>query len=74
MATTATINITSDITDSVPFSINASMTMYQAGTTLDLEETTGLAQRTFSGNTTQVVLLDVSTFGAITAGAGGHKV
>ena len=48
MATTAAINITSDITDSVPFSINASMTMYQAGTTIDLEETTGLAQRTFS--------------------------
>ena len=56
MATTASISITSDITDSVPFSVNAEMTMYQAGTTLDLEETTGLAQRTFSGNTTQVVL------------------
>ena len=75
MATTAAISITSDITDSIPFSINANMTMYQAGTTLDLEETTGLAQRTFSGNTTQVVLLDVSTFGAITAGgAVAHKV
>ena len=75
MATTASISITSDITDSVPFSVNAEMTMYQAGTTLDLEETTGLAQRTFSGNTTQVVLLDVSTFGAITAGgAVAHKV
>ena len=73
MATTASINITSDITDSVPFSINASMTMYQAGTTLDLEETTGLAQRTFSGNTTQVVLVDVSAT-AVTAAAGGHKV
>ena len=57
MATTASISITSDITESVPFSVNASMTMYQAGTTLDLEETTGLAQRTFSGNTTQVVLV-----------------
>ena len=75
MATTASISISSDITDSIPFSVNASMTMYQAGTTLDLEETTGLAQRTFSGNTTQVVLLDVSTFGAITAGgAVAHKV
>ena len=73
MATTAAINITSDITDSVPFSINADMTMYQAGTTLDLEETTGLAQRTFSGNTTQVVLIDVSAT-AVTAAAGGHKV
>ena len=31
------------------------MTMHQAGTTLDLEETTGLAQRTFSGSLTQVV-------------------
>jgi len=47
--------------------------MYQAGTTLDLEETTGLAQRTFSGNTTQVVLVDVSAT-AVTAAAGGHKV
>tara|TARA_R100001463_G_scaffold82281_1_gene136889 strand:+ start:1112 stop:1543 length:432 start_codon:yes stop_codon:yes gene_type:complete len=75
MATTAEINITSDITDSISFSINESMDMHQAGTTLDLEETTGLAQRTFSGNTTQVVLLDVSTFGAITAGgAVAHKV
>ena len=75
MATTASINITSDITDSISFSISESMTMHQAGTTLDLEETTGLAQRTFSGNTTQVVLLDVSTFGALTAGgAVAHKV
>tara|TARA_R100000655_G_scaffold4348_1_gene13952 strand:+ start:1133 stop:1564 length:432 start_codon:yes stop_codon:yes gene_type:complete len=75
MATTAAISITSDITENIPFSVNASMTMTQAGTTLDLEETTGLAQRTFSGNTTQVVLLDVSTFGAITAGgAVAHKV
>ena len=68
MATTATISITSDITDSIPFSVNAEMTMYQAGTTLDLEETTGLAQRTFSGNTTQVVLVDVSAT-AVTAAA-----
>ena len=75
MATTASINITSDITDSISFSISESMTMHQAGTTLDLEETTGLAQRTCSGNTTQVVLLDVSTFGALTAGgAVAHKV
>ena len=75
MATTASIAITSDITDSISFSINEDMTMTQADGTLDLEETTGLAQRTFSGNTTQVVLLDVSTFGAITAGgAVAHKV
>ena len=75
MATTAEINITSDITDSISFSINESMTMTQADGTLDLEETKGLAQRTFSGNTTQVVLLDVSTFGAITTGgAVAHKV
>ena len=75
MATIAAINITSDITDSIPFSVNASMTMYQAGTTLGLEETTGLAQRTFSGNTTQVVLLDVSALSQITAGgAVAHKV
>ena len=60
---------------SIPFSINANMIMYQAGTTLDLEETTGLAQRTFSGNTTQTVLLDVSELPAITAGgAVAHKV
>ena len=75
MATEASINITSDITDSINFSISESMTMTKADGTLDLEETTGLAQRTFSGNTTQVVLLDVSTFGAITAGgAVAHKV
>ena len=74
MATTAAISITSDITDSISFSVSESMTMTQADGTLDLEETTGLAQRTFSGNTTQVVLLDVSAIGALTAGAGGHKV
>ena len=74
MATNATINITSDITDSISFSISAEMRMYKADTSIDLEETTGL-QRTFSGSTTQVVLLDVSTFGAITAGgAVAHKV
>ena len=74
MATTAAISITSDITDSVPFSVNAEMTMYQAGTTLDLEETTGLAQRTFSGNTTQVVLVDVSATAVTAGGAVAHKV
>jgi len=75
MATTASIAITSDITDCINFGIQADMTMTQADLTSDLEETTGLAQRTFSGATTQVVLLDVSTFGAITAGgAVAHKV
>ena len=75
MATTATINITSDITDSISFSINETMTMHKADSTIDLEETTGLAQRTFSGNTTQVVLLDVSAIGGLTAGgAVAHKV
>ena len=74
MATTAAISISSDITESVPFSVNASMTMYQAGTTLDLEETTGLAQRTFSGNTTQVVLIDVSATAVTAGGAVAHKV
>ena len=72
MATTATINITSDITDSISFSISETMTMYQADNNLDLEETTGLAQRTFSGNTTQVVLIDVSAE-SITA-SGANKV
>ena len=75
MATTATINITSDVTDSISFSINETMTMTQADLTSDLEETTGLAQRTFSGSLTQVVLLDVSTLPAITTGgAVAHKV
>ena len=72
MATEATINITSDITDSISFSISESMTMTQANSNLDLEETTGLAQRTFSGNTTQVVLIDVSAE-SITA-SGANKV
>ena len=75
MATEATINITSDITDSISFSINESMTMTQANGNLDLEETTGLAQRTFSGNTTQVVLIDVDQVGGLTAGGEvAHKV
>ena len=71
MATTATINITSDITDSISFSISETMTMTKADGTIDLE-TTGLAQRTFSGNTTQVVLIDVSAE-SITA-SGANKV
>ena len=74
MATEATINITSDITDSIGFSINETMTMYQADGTLDLEETTGLAQRTFSGNTTQVTLIDVSATPVTAGGAVAHKV
>ena len=75
MATEATINITSDITDSISFSISQSMTMTQANGNLDLEETTGLAQRTFSGNTTQVVLIDVDQVGGLTAGGEvAHKV
>jgi hypothetical protein len=75
MATEATINITSDITDSISFSISESMTMTQANGNLDLEETTGLAQRTFSGNTTQVVLIDVDQVGGLTAGGEvAHKV
>ena len=75
MATEAEINITSTITDSISFSISERMTMTQADGTLDLEETTGLAQRTFSGNTTQVTLIDVSAIGGLTAGgAVAHKV
>lgn len=74
MATTAAISITSDITESLSTSISATMTMYQADTTLDLEETTGLAQRTFSGNTTQVTLIDVSATAVTAGGAVAHKV
>ena len=74
MATTATINITSDITDSISFSISETMTMTKADGTIDLEETTGLAQRTFSGNTTQVVLIDVSATPVTAGGAVAHKV
>ena len=74
MATTASIAITSDITDSISFSINEDMTMTQADLTSDLEETTGLAQRTFSGNTTQVTLVDVSATAVTAGGAVAHKV
>jgi hypothetical protein len=74
MATTASINITSDITESLTTSVSASMTMYKADTTIDLEETTGLAQRTFSGNTTQVTLIDVSATAVTAGGAVAHKV
>tara|TARA_R100001163_G_scaffold64860_1_gene60193 strand:+ start:1070 stop:1492 length:423 start_codon:yes stop_codon:yes gene_type:complete len=69
MATEATINITSDITDSITFSIEEKMTMTKADGNIDLEETTGLAQRTFSGNTTQVVLIDVSAESVTASGA-----
>ena len=74
MATTASINITSDITESLTTSVSAEMTMYKADTSIDLEETTGLAQRTFSGNTTQVTLIDVSATPVTAGGAVAHKV
>ena len=74
MATEATINITSTVTDSISFSITEKMTMSQAGTELDLEETTGLAQRTFSGSLTQVTLIDVSATPVTAGGAVAHKV
>tara|TARA_R100000234_G_scaffold22610_1_gene12734 strand:- start:575 stop:997 length:423 start_codon:yes stop_codon:yes gene_type:complete len=69
--TTATITINSDI-PSYGFNLNTQMTMNQAGTNIGLEETTGLASRTFAGNTTQVVLVDVSAE-SITA-SGANKV
>jgi len=74
MATTASINITSDITESLTTSVSAEMTMYKADTTIDLEETTGLAQRTFSGTPSQVVLIDVSATAVTAGGAVAHKV
>tara|TARA_R100000655_G_C2881258_1_gene175326 strand:- start:70 stop:498 length:429 start_codon:yes stop_codon:yes gene_type:complete len=74
MATNATINITSDITDSISFSISAEMRMYKADTSIDLEETTGLAQRTFSGTPSQVTLIDVSATPVTAGGAVAHKV
>ena len=74
MATTASINITSDITESLTTSVSAEMTMYKADTTIDLEETTGLAQRTFSGTPSQVVLIDVSATPVTAGGAVAHKV
>ena len=69
--TTATITINSDI-PSYGFNLNTQMTMNQAGTNIGLEQTTGLASRTFAGNTTQVVLVDVSAE-SITA-SGANKV
>tara|TARA_R100000234_G_scaffold117699_1_gene96642 strand:+ start:1051 stop:1473 length:423 start_codon:yes stop_codon:yes gene_type:complete len=69
METKAIINITSDITDSINFSISEEMIMTKADGEIALEETTGLAQRTFSGNTTQVVLIDVSAESVTANGA-----
>jgi len=60
MATIAEINITSDITDSISFSISETMTMTKADGNIDLEQTTGLAQRTYSGSTDQVDLITIA--------------
>ena len=68
MATTAAITITSDILDSMTFSVSETMTMHKAGTTIDLEETTGLASRSYVA-TTQVVLVDVSAESVTVGGA-----
>tara|TARA_R110000823_G_scaffold59061_1_gene142205 strand:- start:180 stop:599 length:420 start_codon:yes stop_codon:yes gene_type:complete len=68
MATTASISISSDILDSMPFSVTANMTMYKAGTTIDLEETTGLANRAYTA-VTQVDLITVANESVTANGA-----
>ena len=72
MATTkATKTISSDIM-SYAVNISKSMSMKKAGTSTGLEETTGLATRTYAGNTTQVDLVTVANE-SVTAG-GANKV
>ena len=68
MATTAAITITSDILDSMTFSVSGTMTMYKAGTTIDLEETTGLGSRAYTA-TTQVDLVTVANESVTVGGA-----
>ena len=50
MATTATINITSDIAPGIG-TISKSMTLTQAGTLTDVEETTGFSRRRLAATT-----------------------
>tara|TARA_R100000664_G_scaffold31591_1_gene45346 strand:- start:2079 stop:2498 length:420 start_codon:yes stop_codon:yes gene_type:complete len=68
MATiTATIQINSNIT-SYPVNINKTMTMHKAGGCTGLEETTGLATRTYT-STTQVDLVTVANESVTASGA-----
>ena len=50
MATTATINITSDIAPGIG-TISKTMTLTQAGTLTDVEETTGFSRRRLAATT-----------------------
>jgi len=66
--TTATISITSDIM-SYGLNISQTMTMLKAGTTIGLEESTGLAVRKFSGTNNQNDLITVANESATANGA-----
>ena len=65
--TTATITLTSNIT-SYPINISKTMTMTKAGTATGLEETTGLANRSYT-STTQVDLITVANESVTVNGA-----
>ena len=48
--TTATLTISSGDLTSSPLSISNSSTLYKAGTTIGLEQTTGLSKKVFASN------------------------
>ena len=54
--TTATLNITSDVSSSFPINISKSMTMTKAGAETGLEETTGLRTKKFTATTAAVIV------------------
>ena len=54
--TTATLNITSDVSSSFPINISKSMTMTKAGVETCLEETTGLRTKKFTATTAAVIV------------------
>ena len=54
--TTATLNITSDVSSSFPINISKSMTMKKAGVETGLEETTGLRTKKFTATTAAVIV------------------
>tara|TARA_R110002020_G_scaffold239485_1_gene452013 strand:+ start:770 stop:1207 length:438 start_codon:yes stop_codon:yes gene_type:complete len=54
--TTATLNITSDVSSSFPINISKSMTMTKAGVETGLEETTGLRTKKFTATTAAVIV------------------
>ena len=60
--TTATLTISSADLTSNPLSITTSSTLYKAGTTIGLEQTTGLAKKVYAAAQSNTTLISASDY------------